>query len=807
MTMERGSERGWTRACVIALTSLLAVVSSGWLHAQAPATGAQSQPQTRTADRLPVRRVVLYKSGIGYFEHLGKVRGSQNVAIDFTSGQLDDVLKSLTTLDLDGGRVSGVSYNSSAALDRQLGGLRLPLGQQATRGELLNALRGARIEVRGGAAPVIGRLLSVERVERRRDGTTTEVDAVSVVSDGGEISSVALDPGISVRILETDLSQEVGRYLTLVGSERNQDVRRLTIATAGAGERDLFVSYVSEVPVWKATYRIVLPSATETRKPLLQGWAIVDNTGGEDWDNVQLSLVAGAPQSFIQNVSRPLYVQRPVVPLPERMLLSPQTHQSALATAGAGVLAGTVYDINGGLIPGVTVRVSRNGAAIGTVVTDASGRYRQLSLAPGPYDVTFSLAGFRTETRTGVDVSGGMESVLNATMRVGSTNETVSVVAGLPAASPALGSTQAPAFRAGVGGGGGGRGGAAGRSDNMMIDGIAEARAAQQFNTEANQLGDLFEYKLKEPVTIRKNQSALVPILGGEVTVDKVSLWNAGNTSTRPLRAVWVQNTTGLTLDAGSFSVIEGQAFAGEGLMDSLKAGERRLLSYALDLGVTVDSKGENVPTRVTKVQVARGVVIQQTEDRQKRVYTARNEDTEPRVLIVEHPARTGWTIGGTLTPVETTPAWHRFRLPVAPKTTATFTVEEVRAGQSQFAVNSITDEQVTVLVRNQSITPAVEAQLREVLRRKADIARLATEVTNRQGEIDAIGRDQQRVRENMQALKGSAEEKQLVQRYVKQLDDQENRLQVLRKELQSFTDQRQKAQADLASFIESLAG
>jgi hypothetical protein len=143
----------------------------------------------------------------------------------------------------------------------------------------------------------------------------------------------------------------------------------------------------------------------------------------------------------------------------------------------------------------------------------------------------------------------------------------------------------------------------------------------------------------------------------------------------------------------------------------------------------------------------------------------------------------------------------------VAPKTTATFTVEEVRAGQSQFAVNSITDEQVTVLVRNQSITPAVEAQLREVLRRKADIARLATEVTNRQGEIDAIGRDQQRVRENMQALKGSAEEKQLVQRYVKQLDDQENRLQVLRKELQSFTDQRQKAQADLASFIESLAG
>ncbi len=297
-----------------------------------------------------------------------------------------------------------------------------------------------------------------------------------------------------------------------------------------------------------------------------------------------------------------------------------------------------------------------------------------------------------------------------------------------------------------------------------------------------------------------------MPILSGDVEAEKVSLWNAASGNIRPLRAVWLTNATGLTLDGGSFSVTEGQAFAGEGIMDSLKAGERRLLSYAMDLGVQVDAKGENVPTKVMKVQVTRGLVIHQTEERQRRIYTVRNEDTEPRVLVLEHPARAGWTVGGTVTPAETTSAWHRFRIPVAPKTTATFAVEDVRPGQTQYSVNAITDDQVAVLVRDQLITAPVEAALRRILAQKTDIARLNTAITVRQAEVAEIGRDQDRVRENMKSLKGTSEERQLVQRYVKQLDDQENRLVVLRREIQTLTDERVKAQAELVRLIEALS-
>src|SRR5438132_7582619 len=132
------------------------------------------------SDGLPVKRVVLYKNGVGYFEHVGSVRDNQKVTIPFTSGQLNDVLKSLTVLDLNGGRIAGVAYGSSAPMERQLGDLRLPIGEKSSLTEFLGALRGARIEVRSGTTVISGRLLSIERKTRISGGTTLEVDYLSL---------------------------------------------------------------------------------------------------------------------------------------------------------------------------------------------------------------------------------------------------------------------------------------------------------------------------------------------------------------------------------------------------------------------------------------------------------------------------------------------------------------------------------------------------------------------------------------------------------------------------------------------------
>jgi carboxypeptidase family protein len=818
--------------CCLVLASFSAAASatpqakSNTAQSQAKQSAASASPAAETESakeltgaKLPVRRVVLYKTGVGYFEHLGQVRGNQAVQIDFTSSQLNDVLQSLTVLDLNGGRIAGVNYNSEAPLSQRLGMLRLPLGENTDLSKFYAALRGARLEVRSGTTDIAGRLLSVERKTRASGGTTLEVDLATIVTDSAEVRSVELTPAVSVRLAERDVTQEVGSYLSLLASMRQQDLRRMTIATAGAGDRQLYVSYISEVPIWKTTYRIVLPSKERT-EPLLQGWAIVDNTVGEDWNNVELSLVAGAPQSFIQQLSQPYYARRPVVPLPQNAQLTPQTHDSAMLGGFAG-LSGTVTDPSGAVVPNAKIQVfSPTGELAATASTDSQGYYEISDLAAAAYRVEFVTPGFRTTVFQSIAIGGGRERTQDVTLQIGSANQTVEVnaeaatlntesasVASSPAGHAGSGS-ELGRLRTGTGSGiGGGEGGGTGGGVFVSGIGIADARRALSSAAEGSDLGDLFEYKLKDRVTIHKNESALVPILQVPITIEKVSLWNSSLNSPRPLRALWLTNSSTLTLDGGSFSVLEKEAFAGEGLTEAIKPGEKRLLSYAADLGVRVDKIDENEPQRVSRVRIARGLMIQTSELRQETTYTIRDDDTMPRSVLIEHPLRAGWNLSQDVhKPEETTSNAYRFRETIEPKATVKFTVREAKPVSAQYQLTNLTDDQLALFVRQKSVNPEIEAALRKIVDQKARVAALDAEVSRREQETQKIYDDQQRLRENLKALKGSAEERALTQRYTQQLADQETRLEAIQRETADLQTKRDQAQSALDAMIEDLS-
>jgi hypothetical protein len=679
--------------------------------------------------KLPIRRVVLYKNGVGYFEHLGRVRGNQSLAIDFNSAQLNDVLQSLTTLDLGGGRIGNVSFNSDAPLAQRLGALPLPIGENTTFIELLGHLRGARIELRAGPRAIAGRLLSVEQ----RPGAKDEppLDVVTLVTDASRIESMALSPSVSVRLVDRELAQEIANYLTALASNRSADRRRMTIAAVGAGERDVLVSYISEVPVWKTTYRIVLPSLSDV-KPQLQGWAIVDNTIGEDWDGVELSLMAGAPQSFIQPLSQPLYVSRPVVEIARGLTTTPQTHQPTLVadraeSLDAGVRSGISGGVAGGLLGGV-------GGGVG----------------PG--------------------YNGG-----DAVRR----SQDSLTIKSAPMSAP----SPPPAYR----------------------EKVEQVLANEQSAAEGESVGDLFEYRVSTPITVRKNESALVPIVVAAVDVERVSLWNERSGS-RPLRSLWLTNTSALTLDAGSFTVLDAATFAGEGLVDVLKPGERRLLSYAVDLGLQVESRNGDESRRISHIRIDRGDLFERTEQRTRKVYTVRNNDATPRTVVIEHPIRPGWTLAGDAKPIESASTVHRFSVAVPPHTTTTLTVEERRPIDARTSVSTATDEQLAVIVRDARTDPALERALAPIRAQKAEVARLVSIGGARSADVALIGKDQERLRENIRSLKGSAEERELLKRYVSQLNAQEDRLAALTRERDEVNARIVQARAELERLIEALS-
>ena len=760
---------------------------------------------TSEADRLPVKKVILYKSGVGYFEHQGPVEGSQAAAISFTAGQLNDALKSLTVLDLGGGKVTGVTYGSAAPLERQMGELQLAIGEKTTLSEFLGALRGARIEVRNGTAVLTGKLLSVERKTRISGGTTLEVDYVSLLGEGGEIKTAEISPSFSFRLLEASLAARVDRYMGLVAAKRDEQLRRMVISTAGAGTRPLFVSYISEVPIWKTTYRIVLPSKSES-KPFLQGWAIVDNTVGEDWEKVDLSLVAGAPQSFIQKLSQPYYSRRPEVALPQAVSLTPQTYQATLIAGGAKV-AGVVRDPTGAVVAGARVRaLNTDGQPVGETTTGLTGEYELASLPDGELRLEISMEGFRHLLIAGVQAAGGQTVRQDARLAVGNVSSAVQVTAA-PANLETSSSVMAGPSSLGSGRAMGGmaqnrvRPGAGGN----VGGGVFRIEGQVQLAATAQSLGDLFEYKLKEPITILKNQSAMVPIVQSPLAAEKVSIWNEASGAANPLRGLWLTNSTGLTLDGGSFNVIEADAFAGEGLIDPLRPDEKRLISYAVDLAVTAGAKNETESTFVRQARINKGVLIFTSEIREKKTYTFRNQDTAPRMVIVEHPVRSNYKLVEGAEPAESTAAWRRFRLPLAAKETGELVVRESRPVQATVALTNLTPQHLAAYVTARQINAEMEKELRRIFAQKDILSAAKQRKSTLEEEKSRIFDDQQRVRENLKALKGTAEEKALVQRYTQQLNAQETRLAELEKLIDAAGDEEDAAQEALDKLIQEM--
>ena len=691
------------------------------------------KPEASASVSLPVKKVILYKNGVGYFEHTGRVRGSQDFGIEFTTAQLNDVLKSLTLVDLNGGRIGAVRYNSVAPLDEQLRNLQIPLSEEVTSAAFLVALRGTRVEVRNGAATATGKVFSIENIEKETArGGTIHVTQLAIVTVDGEMRLFELGPGVVVRAAEPEIHKDLNRYLNLIGSTRSKDVRRMSVSASGSGKRELMVSYISEVPVWKSTYRIVLPRIPG--KPFLQGWAIVDNTVGEDWKDVKLSLVSGTPQSFIQNISQPYYTRRPVVPLPESMMLTPQAHEASMQIA----------------------RQAR----------------MQVGELMAPSVVPQGMAGGVPGGVAGGSMGGVIGGVIGG---VGG--------APPPPARPLVGAEESA-------------------EDSEVTEALSNAEA----EAEGAAVGGLFEYNLKERITVLKNQSALVPIVQSPIEAEKITLVTAeesGGLSGAPLRALWLRDTSGLTLDGGTFNVLEEDAFAGEGILELLHPGERRLLSYAADKAVRIVRESPAGSRMATRVTILKGVMAVHQEERDATTYIIHNADTTPRQVILEHPIRSGWKLVGEETKPEESSATHyRFRIAVEPGKTEKFSVKESRPEVMRIYLSTLTDSQLAAFVHEGTIKPAVEEELRKTMSKKFEIFNVEQETKSREQESELIDKDQARLRENMKALRGSPEEKALLQRYTRELDAQEDRLAGLRKEISDLKAKRAELQAELDTMV-----
>jgi hypothetical protein len=325
---------------------------------------------------------------------------------------------------------------------------------------------------------------------------------------------------------------------------------------------------------------------------------------------------------------------------------------------------------------------------------------------------------------------------------------------------------------------------------------------------EGGEVGDLFEYRIEQPVTVRRDRSALIPILQTRMEGSRVSVYNQSAGRSRPMSGMLLKNTSKLTLEGGALTVIDGDAYAGEALLERLKPDEKRLVSFALDLGTLVTVRDAEEDSPVFAVRIAAGTLYATRHHRLKKVYALRNQTDRPRTVYVEHPVRRGWELDDKLSPAPDgkSQSFYRFKVELGPAESRELVVAEREQGVEAYALSNVTAEQIQLFVARRYIDDATRAALQNVLDLKARLASAVARVNSIDRETAEIGADQRRLRENIEALAKTAEARQLIARYVQKADQQETRLEQLAREKQEAEAERARLQAQLDAALRALA-
>ena len=651
------------------------------------------------AAELNVKRVVLFKHGVGFFERQGELGPGESARLDFKSEEMNDVLKSLTVNVQGGGAIAGLRYDSSIPLAEKLAELPFPAGERLPLSTLLDHLRGSPLELKFGAQTVSGTIVSARMAAATEEHGEREV--LTLLTNEGDIRALDLTAATAVRFLDARLQLQFKDYLATLLQSRSRERRSVYIDSADSGRRTIQANYMAPMPVWKSSYRLVFPA---TGDPALEGWAIVDNTTEEDWTNVRLSLVSGRPISFISPLYEPKYVQRQVAELSEDAAAKPEVH-------AAGVAGGAPGGVIGGIL----------GA--------------RAKAAPPP---------------------------------------------------------PAPAMAA---------------REMLLVD-APEARAEfapsnLNVSTEGREAGELFEYAFTQPVTVRRGQSAMLPFLQQKVAARKLLLYS-GDGSVHPRSAAEITNNTGKTLDGGPLTIYDANTYAGEALMETTKASDKRLISYAVDLGTRITAAFDSSAHTVREIKASRGLLTARSAVRETKTFTIKNVDARAKTLLIEHPVRPGYTLIG-MTPAEKTPAGYRFQVNVPASAETKFAVQEERLLETTTSIMNMTPDFLGQYVSNRTLSAAARQQVQTVLDKKRELAAAVRDDQDTGKQIEEMFRDQQRIRENLSALNRVSGQQEQVQRYSRELAEQEARLSSLRDQQSQLRKRRAALESEIAASIEKM--
>lgn len=686
-------------------TLILCITLSALLAATTQAdTAADPSASAGPAHKvnLELRHVTLFSSGVGFFERQATIDGSASVDLQFRTEQINDILKSLIVQDFDGGSVDVVTYTPKDPLERTLQSFGVKLTGKETLGQLLDSLRGQRVRI---AAPreMTGTILGVETRKVIVGENVVESDVLSLLGETGMLQ-LPLAELRGVQLMDEKVNSELHKALAALASSQDAGKKSVVLKFSGQGQRRVAASFLLETPIWKTSYRLVL---SDEDKPFLQGWAIVENTTDEDWNDVRLSLVSGRPISFVMDLYTPIYLKRPLEDLElYASLRAPQFEAGEPISLGLSAKA----------------RV------------------------PAEEAVPASTAGR----------------------------------AGLARRARGAGSREAGAYFF---------------ADSRLGTGVKSV-------AEAQEAGELFEYAIQTPVSIARQQSAMLPIVNAEITGEKLSIFNPRNHPKYPLNGLKLTNSTDLNLMQGPVTLFDGGTYAGDAKLPDLKPGEDRLVAYALDLGTEVMTESKSHPTQIVSLTIRKGTLVRRNKGVDEREYKIRNKQSRDKTVIIEQAASSDWKLIEPTEPFERTENLMRFKVSVPAGKTVAQKVHTERIYSETVVLSELDLKTIQYYITNlggEVVSPRVREAMEKIVAMRTELDRLGRQRAAAERTLKEAGEEQERIRKNLQVLQHNTDS---YSRQLDKLDRLETQIENTREQVTELRKQEERQRTELESYL-----
>lgn len=672
----------------------------GWMTFASSAL-AQPVAGADAAPRLPITSITLYRSGVGYFERHGMIKSGDSVQLRFAQDEINDMLKSMVIFDPQQA-LESISYESNEPLARQLASFGVDLSDNPTLATILGRLRGTKVRFVTSDGPISGVVLGSEMRDQAQGSAQKAISIpfVNVITESG-VRSVNLTTIVSVQLEDPALNGELMKALAALAAHSTDRFKNVGLSFGGNAARDVKIAYVNEMPIWKTSYRLVLPDEAKSKEqPMIQGWAIIENTTDDDWSNIQLALVASQPVSFEMNLSQSLHINRPRLDVPTVAGAAPRIYQDGDAFADKKEL-------------------------------------RQAMAAPA---VPASPPGAMPSEAKSVRAKGG-----------GGSGEAFGAVAMADGASNEM------------------------ETKKLLSEELWKQSAITQ--AQSSSVGEAFQYTMKNPISIGRQQSAMLPILTSAIDGRRVSIFNRADGIDHPMRGVELTNSTGLQLIPGPVAVFDAFTYAGDAQVGYMTLNDKRLLAYAVDLSVSAAVQDENTDT-MRSIRIVDGFIEETRKQVQRTSFAFNNKDAaRGRTMLVETAKIEGWQLVEPKKAAEETQSLYRFELTLKPSEKATFVVAQENTFLSRIAVAEYDMPTLLAYASDKKASQAVIEAAKKAAALLATMNATAARIAVLGQERQAIDTDQNRIRQNMASIGRDTE---VYRRYLTKFNEQESRLEAI---------------------------